>query len=114
MALAERTEDDAKHLLEVKNYNSNVTRYITDTREENYKLVSETLQRPELNDTLTKLLLVDSRGQHKNQKSSNRLSAKTKELMEAQLVEHNQQTVELETNEILKYNKSKVNLNNYL
>lgn len=114
MALAERNDDDAKQLQAVKNYNTDVMSYISDTRESNYEKVAELFQRPELNDTLTKHLLVDSRGQHKNRKSDNRLNEKVRELIEVQTIETTQNQENNWNNQQNEYHKSKINLNEYL
>ena len=114
MALAERNPDDAKELQAVKSYNTDVMSYISDTRESNYEKVSELFQRPELNDTLTKHLIVDSRGQHKNRKSDNRLKEKARELIEVQTVETEQKEQTNWYTSQNEYHKSKINTNDYL
>jgi hypothetical protein len=117
MALAERTEGDALKLMEVKNYNSNVMQYITDERQSNIQVLETMFTNPLLNDTLAKHLLTDSRGQHKDNKSENRLQANTQRLIEVQEVQVVKEKKELVTNwnqEQDDYNKSRANLNNYL
>jgi hypothetical protein len=86
MALRERKEGDAEALTEVARFNKMLEASITERRavsgEHVQGLVNE---HPELNDTLTKLLLVDSRGQHKNERNAGRkqLPAVTAEELEA-------------------------------
>lgn len=111
MALAERTEGDALKLQEVKNYNSEMMQYITDERSNNTKELEELFQNPKLNDTLAKHLLVDSRGQHKDRKSENRLEQKQKVLIEVGASPDDNQNW---TQKINEYNQSKTNLNDYL
>lgn len=117
MALAERNEGDALKLMEVKNYNENILEYITEERESNIKLVETLFENPLLNDTLAKHLLTDSRGQHKDHKSQNRLKAKTQELIEVQAVQEVKEKKQLASNwadEQNEYNQSRTNINNYL
>ncbi len=114
MALAERSEGDALKLTAVKDYNSNVMQYITDERQSNIQHVETLFSNPLLNDTLAKHLLTDSRGQHKDHKSENRLQAKTQELIEVQVVKEKK---ELQTNwnhAQDEYNKQKIDYSNYL
>lgn len=74
MALYDRTENDAKELHKIWNYNSEVEDYIVEERANSSRIVSNFLnETPALEDTLAKHLLVDSLGQHKNQKSKARL-----------------------------------------
>ena len=114
MALAERSEGDALKLTAVKDYNSNVMNYITEERQSNIQHVEELFSNPLLNDTLAKHLLTDSRGQHKDHKSENRLKERTQELIEVQVVKEKK---ELQTNwnhDQDEYNKQKIDYSNYL
>ena len=73
MALRERKEGDAEALTEVARYNRMLEATITERRSASYERVQELVsEHPELNDTLTKLLLVDSRGQHKDERNAGR------------------------------------------
>lgn len=114
MALAERTEGDALKLSEVKNYNDNVMQYITEERQSNIQSLETLFSNPLLNDTLAKHLLTDSRGQHKDRKSENRLQAKTQELIEVQVVKEKKELATNWNQDQDEYNKSRTNLNNYL
>lgn len=114
MALAERSEGDALKLSEVKNYNSNVMQYITDERQNNIQSLETLFTNPLLNDTLAKHLLTDSRGQHKDRKSENRLQAKTQELIEVQATTEKKKSEQTWSQEQNEYNKQKIDLNTYL
>ena len=58
-------------------YNKQLEESIIERGEETYKLVEKTFtENPQLNDTLTKMVLSDSRGQHKDNKNERRLSKK--------------------------------------
>lgn len=114
MALAERNEGDTRILQQVKGYNRAVMQYITNERQQNEVLLQELFQRPQLEDTLAKLLLVDSRGQHKNRRNESRLGDKTKELIEIQSQQVQKETTANWLHQQTEYNKSKINLNDYL
>jgi hypothetical protein len=114
MALAERTEGDALKLSEVKNYNSNVMQYITDERQSNIQHVENLMLNPLLNDTLAKHLLTDSRGQHKDRKSENRLQAKTQQLIEVQATSDKKELNANWSSEQDEFNKSKIDYSNYI
>lgn len=75
MALADRTEDDPRHLKMVRDFNNEAIDMIIETRAENARILQPFLELPELNDTLAKHLLTDSLGQHKNHKSQERMAA---------------------------------------
>ncbi len=116
MALAERTEGDALKLMEVKNHNLDILNYITDEVCKR-DLLNESLfnNRPELlNDTLAKHLLTDSRGQHKDHKSENRLQAKTQHLIEVQATTDKKELNANWNQDQDNYNKSKIDYSNYL
>jgi hypothetical protein len=114
MALAERTEGDALKLSEVKNYNTNVMQYITDERQSNIQSLETLFTNPLLNDTLAKHLLTDSRGQHKDRKSENRLKANTQELIEVQAITEKKENTTTWNQEQDNYNKQKIDINTYL
>lgn len=114
MALAERTEGDALKLAEVKNYNNNVMQYITGERQQNAEILEELFQRPQLQDTLAKLILVDSRGQHKDRKSDNRLAEQASKIIEVQAITEKAETTQNWNLDQDNYNKSRTDINNYL
>ena len=60
------------------------------------------------------MILVDSRGQHKNRRNDNRLKEKTKELIEVQTVEDTNTNENNWHNQQSDYYKQKINLNDYL
>lgn len=114
MALAERSEGDALKLSEVKNYNNNVMQYITEERQSNIQSIETLFSNPLLNDTLAKHLLTDSRGQHKDHKSENRLQAKTQHLIEVQATTDKKELIESWNQDQDNYNKQKIDYSNYL
>jgi hypothetical protein len=72
MALLERTEGDSGELQRIRDFNTLLKQHITDVRAHAGERVRETLSEPDVNDTLTKLILVDSSGQHKDRRNENR------------------------------------------
>lgn len=83
MALKDRKEGDAEELARVRDFNKQLKDNIVERGAQNYEVLNPILSRPELEGTLTKLLLVDSMGQYKDNKSQARLAgAKAKQLAE--------------------------------
>ncbi len=79
MALAERKESDSEQLAAVNQFNKRLEQRIIDRRAKTGKKVQELFcDNPKLDDTLTKMLIVDSRGQHKNRRNDHRLERQTK------------------------------------
>lgn len=114
MALAERSENDALELKKTNDFNKTLIQEITEERQRNAQTLESLFQRPELSDTLAKLILVDSRGQHKDRKSDNRLAETTKKILELQEIVETKSTNESWLTQQNEYNKSKINLNEYL
>lgn len=114
MALDDRGEHDAGELKRVNDYNKNVLDYITNERQESAQLLENLFENPLLSDTLAKHLIVDSRGQHKDQKSRQRLEHKGKRLLERQeaLIEIN--TAKTWQQEQDEYYNQKTDINKYL
>lgn len=74
MALKDRQPGDFAQLERVRSFNNTLVENITEARKVSATAISEMFeQNPKLNDTLTKLILVDSKGQHKNERSWSRL-----------------------------------------
>lgn len=115
MALDDRGENDTMELKRVNDYNKSTIQYITDTRVENQDLLENLFENPLLSDTLAKHLIVDSRGQHKDQKSKERLIANQGEkvLVLQQKVTQKQESTNWEKQQN-EYHKQKVNFNDYI
>ena len=74
MALQDRKPGDFKQLERVRDFNNVLVESITEQRKTTATAIGELFENnPALNDTLTKLILVDSKGQHKNGRNANRL-----------------------------------------
>ena len=114
MALDDRSEADSGQLKRVSEYNKSAIEYITNERQENAILLESLFENPLLNDTLAKHLIVDSRGQHKDQKSRQRLQHKGAKILERQeaLIETKvNKTWQQEQDE---YYNQKTDINKYL
>jgi hypothetical protein len=73
MALKERKEGDAPQLAAVNTFNRELESKITERRALSSSTVNELFaSNPQLNNTLSKLVLVDSRGQHKDTRNASR------------------------------------------
>lgn len=115
MALADQQPGDALELHKVKAFNKSVVDYVTEKHSDNMDVLSEMfLRKPELNGTLSKLLLVDSRGQHKDRANAHRINHKAAELVEAANVETTETKQQSWQQQQRDYHSSKVNLNDYL
>lgn len=85
MALADRKEGDSTQLERVKAYNRELRDRVIEERAQSGTAVREHLHTTGMieNETLSKLLLTDSTGQHKNQKSKARLEVAAAESVAA-------------------------------
>ena len=115
MALAEQSADDAMQRQRIKNFNNDVTSFITNERQRNHEILQPLLENPLLNDTLTKHLLVDSNGQHKNQRNEQKsIQANAEKVLikqEKAIKKVEEKTWQDEQNE---YINQKVDLTKYL
>ncbi len=116
MALADRVYTDGLELQRVREYNAGIVDYITDTRSNNRETLDSLFNNnPSLNDTLTKHVLTDSTGQHKNLKNSKRkIAAKAKTIeVKASKKEALTETQKFKEQQQAYY-ESKINLDEYL
>ena len=111
MAIDDRGENDAFELTRVNDYNKAAIQYITDERSENRNLLDNLFENPLLNDTLAKHLIVDSRGQHKDQRNKQRLGEKVLLKQEIKLEKAAEKTWQ---DEQIDYYNSKTDVNKYL
>ena len=112
MAIADQKENDVEQLKKVRDHNKSVVQYITEARSENANIIDQFFSdNPKLNDTLGKMLLVDSRGQHKDQRNKQRLGEKVLIKQEIALEKQAEKTWTEQQNE---YYEQKTNINKYL
>ncbi|MGY0034411.1 hypothetical protein [Pedobacter sp. NJ-S-72] len=115
MALAERQNGDAEQLSKVNQFNKAIVQDILDTQENDFNELNDLFNRvPSLQDTLAKLLLVDSNGQHKDNKSHARLmqQANKKQMQIEQKAEKQNQKEQLSKREA--FLDSKIDINDFL
>jgi hypothetical protein len=104
MALRDRQDGDAEQMQLVRGFNTELKSEIVELMGEDHRLVGELFENnPRLNDTLTKFVLTDSNGQHKDNKSAARLNPAPKQIEETSW---NVQQAE--------YLKNKCDINKYL
>lgn len=114
MALRDRKPGDSDELKRIRGFNETVKAEITEGMREDYNLVADVFDNnPALEGTLAKLILVDSTGQHKDNKSAARIGEARKVL--------NKQTRQIEAAEARNwaqeqeaYLDSKIDISQYL
>jgi hypothetical protein len=115
MVLAERSQGDSEQLQKVFKYNKALEQDILDVQQNDFDNLDSLFNKvPALQDTLGKLLIVDSKGQHKDNKSHARLmsQANKKQLHIEQKAERQDQKDQLSKREA--YLDSKVDITDFL
>ena len=114
MAIVEQTENDGTARQRIKSFNKEIVAKITNDRKRNHEILRPLLENPLLNDTLGKHLLVNSAGQHKDQRNEQRsLQAKAEKVLlkqEAIITKEVEKTWHQQQDE---YAKSKLDLTKY-
>lgn len=77
MALYDRQGQDGQALQRVFNYNKKLQQQILERNERNHQVLQELYTHNPQLETLQKMLIIDSQGQHKDQKSTARLQSST-------------------------------------
>jgi hypothetical protein len=114
MALAEQSEGDGLQRQRIKEHNQQITTYITSERQRNSEILQPLLENPLLNDTLAKHLLVNSNGQHKDQRNEERsLQAHAEKVLLKQEKEIENKVAKTWQDEQNEYIKSKIDLSKY-
>ncbi len=114
MALYDRTDGDSEQLELVKGFNKSMKADIMVGMDQDHQLVENLFnENPKLSDTLTKLVLVDSNGQHKNNKSAARLNGAQK-MLEKQNKKETKQQEKSWQQEQEEYLSNKIDINKYL
>lgn len=117
MAIADRKEGDTDKLKEIRDFNKNVVDGIIEEQIENYQALDPFFEdNPKLERTMAKLLITDSLGQHKNNKSKARLEASkmATKLKEKSAKKEQKQQTKTFAQEQDEYYKSKINVEDYL
>lgn len=115
MALRDRKPGDNDELQKVRDFNKNLISEIIEAKTTAYEQVDELFaDNPKLNDTLAKLILVDSRGQHKNERNAGRAITEGRRVSKKQDAKNEKQAVRQWESEQEEYIDSKIMLNKYL
>lgn len=114
MALYDQTELDRKQLKSVRDFNKSLKGVVMNTIVEDANVVADLFENPKLQDTLAKHLLVDSNGQHKDNKSAARLQSFGQKMLKKAVLK--EEKTELNAWQKMQddYIASKVNINDYL
>lgn len=119
MSLVERTDGDSKQLAQIANYNKGLKATIMEQGAKDYDLVNNLLGNSD--DTLAKMLLVDSLGQHKDRKNANRAVESGKKMIansdKQEAVQERKAIAQEKIDKEAAYNEylnSKVNFEEYL
>jgi len=117
MALADRKQGDALQLQEVRNYNQLLEQKVFDYTKHNNEVIENVLNDERIENTLTKILITDSRGRHKDNKSQARLQKSVVELEKNNQKQQQKQVKVIEKtfkNEREDYLNEKVDISQYL
>ncbi|WP_312394703.1 hypothetical protein [Chryseobacterium sp.] len=114
MALYDRKDGDAEELAKIRNFNKEAKTIVLETQAEDSKIVNQMfIQNPELDSTLAKMLIVDSKGQHKDQRNAKRLENGRK-LLEKQNKKIEKQEQQSWDQEQMDYLNNKMDFSKYL
>jgi hypothetical protein len=115
MALYDRKDGDSEQLQLVKGFNKALKADIMVGMDSDHQLVGDLFaNNPQLNDTLTKLVLCDSKGQHKDRKSELRLGPTQKYLIEKQAKKDREEKADDWNARQMEYLEGKTDFNKYL
>lgn len=115
MCIADQESEDYDELKRVRNYNQEMVQMITDERANNANILTELFAKnPQLNDTMGKMLLTNSLGQHKNEKNKERLLKSAQEIEFIEIEREQKSEKQHFHKKQQEYYSSKININDYL
>jgi len=115
MALADRIDGDYEALQRTGDFNKEVVTYIADTHVDNQNVLIEYFtNKPQLNNTLAKMLLTNSLGQHKDALHENLSIANAKKLELKENRKEQKETARTKATEQMQYYNEKVEISKYL
>lgn len=114
MALYDRKEGDGEKLHKIFHYNDDLKDTILEVQAEDHRQLENLYdERPELQDTLAKLLITDGRGQHKDRRNQKSIETAQKVLKKQEAKE--EKKIESDWNSDQdEYLKAKINIDKYL
>lgn len=114
MAIYDQTDEDDEERLKVRAFNKGLKALVLDTQAADSKKVNQMfIQNPELDNTLAKMLIVDSRGQHKNQRNAKRVDTGRK-LLQKQNKKIEKQELQSWEDQQMDYLKNKMDFTKFL
>jgi hypothetical protein len=115
MAIAEYSDTDGSERSRIKQFNKTLESDILETQAKDHKQLDNLFYKvPALQDTLGKLLLVDSAGQHKNHKNNARMQIQERrKLAKVEALQQQKATDEARAAQSA-YLKSKINLDDFI
>ena len=115
MAIAERSEADGVERRKINQFNRDLESDILETQAKDHSEIENLFYKvPALQDTLGKLLLVDSNGQHKDHKNAARIQIKERRRLAKLEAENQQQSTAASRQAQSAYLSSKINLDDFI
>ncbi|ASZ11071.1 hypothetical protein KTO58_19880 [Chitinophaga pendula] len=115
MALADREEGDAEELQRITSFNKKMKAGIIENMANDNRVVENMFnETPSLNETLTKLMIVDSAGQHKDRKNANRIATSAQKRLQQQEKKSTELQIKSIEQQHMEYLESKVDYSKYL
>jgi len=115
MALAEREAGDSEQLHRVFQYNEELKERVLDTMSNDYNTVNSLFDEIGKDETLlSKILITDSRGQHKDRRNAARLHGNIVQSLQAIEVKENKEKINMQRNVTNDYISKRVRVEDYL
>ncbi|MES2651298.1 MAG: hypothetical protein V4663_06130 [Bacteroidota bacterium] len=115
MALFDRKEGDANQLKRIETFNKELVNDILNVQQNDFDAIGELMHEiPSLTETLGKLLIVDSEGQHKNNKSNARLVEAAQQMEVKHIKNAEKKQVKVNASDREQYLIEKIDLNKFL
>lgn len=113
MALYDRREGDSEQLQRIRQFNQDAKSVILDVQAEDHRTLHDLFNSTDkLDNTLAKMVLSDSRGQHKDRRNENRIAQATKNVQKIEQKEQKAMADSWDTSQD-EYLKQKVNFDKY-
>ncbi len=114
MALYDRRDGDSEQLQRIRQFNQEAKNVILDVQAEDHRVISDMFNNNDkLDNTLAKMILVDSRGQHKDRRNQNRIAQAQKNMARMEMRQENA-AVNSWAAEQQEYLNNKVDLTKYI
>ncbi|MRI64005.1 hypothetical protein EDM00_08395 [Ornithobacterium rhinotracheale] len=115
MCIADQKEEDHKQLKRVNDFNENARQLIIEERKQNAEILTDFFEEnPSLDNTLGKLLLTNSLGQHKDERNRSKYLERAKALELKDERKKEKHALKKAREEQIAYYESKININDFL